>query len=107
MRNLFRAAHDAPGSPGAPDSPSQEGATTLLEREETAEDSSEGDRFAHYVRKDRIAASAASGRPVVALCGKVWTPRRDPSRYPVCPACKEILESIRSGGKDGGKGKDG
>lgn len=89
-------ADGTPGSPGAPAGP--EGSTTLLEREETSEDSSEGDRFAHYVRKDRIAASAASGRPVVALCGKVWTPRRDPSRYPVCPACKEILESLRAGG---------
>ncbi|MGM0384701.1 MAG: DUF3039 domain-containing protein [Actinomycetota bacterium] len=103
MRIRFTATHDAPGSPGAPDAPSgsPEGATTLLEREETAEESSEGDRFAHYVRKDRIAASAASGRPVVALCGKVWTPRRDPSRYPICPECKEILQSLQSGGKDG------
>ena len=36
------------------------------------------------------------GTPIVALCGKVWVPSRDPQRYPVCPACKEIWESLRS-----------
>jgi hypothetical protein len=30
---------------------------------------------------------------VKALCGKVWTPRHDPKRYPICPTCKEIAES--------------
>lgn len=97
MRIRFTGAHDAPT---APTGPAAAGATTLLEREETSEESSEGDRFAHYVRKDRIAAAAGSGRPVVALCGKVWVPRRDPSQYPVCPACKEILQSLQGGGKD-------
>jgi len=81
--------------PTAPGGPETQGATSVLEREETSEDSGEGDRFAHYVRKDKIVSSAVSGRPVVALCGKVWTPRRDPSKYPVCPACKEILESLQ------------
>jgi len=94
MRNAHvGSTDDAPGTPGPPAPPGgPEGATTVLEREETSEDSSDGDRFAHYVRKDRIAAAALTGRPVVALCGKVWTPRRDPSRYPVCPVCKEIYE---------------
>ncbi len=35
-------------------------------------------------------ASALDGTPVVALCGKVWVPGRDPKKYPVCPMCKEI-----------------
>ncbi len=75
--------------------------TAVLEREELqSTDDGDADRFAHYVRKDKIAAAAATGRPVVALCGKVWTPGRDPSKYPVCPTCKEIMESMRSG--DGG-----
>ena len=59
---------------------------------------------AHCVRKDKIAAAAATGRPVVALCGKVWTPGRDPSKYPVCPTCKQIYEQMREGGDSGGKG---
>jgi hypothetical protein len=41
------------------------------------------------------------GTPVVALCGKVWVPSRDPQKYPVCPACKEVWESLPEGGDDG------
>lgn len=50
-------------------------------------------------------ASALEGTPVVALCGKVWVPGRDPKKYPVCPMCKEIFESL--GDKGGKGGKDG
>jgi hypothetical protein len=32
--------------------------------------------------------------PVKALCGKVWVPGRDPKRFPLCPTCKEIAESM-------------
>lgn len=53
------------------------------------------ERFAHYVRKDQIMASAVEGTPVVALCGKVWVPNRDPEKFPVCPECKEIYDSLK------------
>lgn len=53
-------------------------------------DDGEHDRFAHYVRKADIVRANVEGVPVVALCGKKWIPNRDPSRYPVCPSCKEI-----------------
>jgi hypothetical protein len=56
------------------------------------------ERFAHYVLKDKIVDSAVSGTPVVALCGKVWVPSRDPKRFPVCPECKKIYESLPEGG---------
>ena len=55
------------------------------------------ERFAHYVDKDKIVDSAVTGTPVVALCGKVWVPSRDPKRFPVCPECKEIYESLPEG----------
>jgi hypothetical protein len=42
---------------------------------------------------------------VVALCGKVWVPSRDPKKYPVCPLCKEIWEGMDMSG-DKGKDKD-
>ena len=91
-----------PGSPGAPTDPASEPTqgvgTAVLEREELqSTDDGDADRFAHYVRKDKIAAAAVTGRPVVALCGKVWTPGRDPSKYPVCPTCKSIYEEMRNG----------
>lgn len=80
--------------------PSQNGTqtnTALLERTETEEQVEPGDheRFAHYVRKAKIMESALSGKPVIALCGKVWVPGRDPNKFPVCPICKEIYDGLR------------
>jgi hypothetical protein len=75
--------------------------TKILPESDTTPDLSHGDgdheRFAHYVQKDKIMESAVSGTPVIALCGKVWVPNRDPKKYPVCPACKEIYDSMASG----------
>ncbi len=77
--------------------------TKILPESDTRPDLSHGDgdheRFAHYVQKNKIMESAVSGTPVIALCGKVWVPNRDPKKYPVCPECKEIYESM-SGGDD-------
>lgn len=51
------------------------------------------DRFAHVVfPKSQIVESMVNGTPVTALCGKRWVPSRDPKNFPVCPACKDILE---------------
>lgn len=65
-------------------------------------DLSHGDheRFAHYVRKEKIVESAVTGEPVTALCGKVWVPSRDPERFPVCPDCKAIYDGLKPGGDD-------
>jgi hypothetical protein len=62
----------------------------------------EGDheRFSHYVPKDKLTEAMVMGTPVVALCGKVWVPSRDPERFPVCPECKEIWESLEPGGDE-------
>jgi len=78
--------------------------TEVLPQQGTTEETavrpapSDGDgdheRFAHYVLKDKIVDSAVLGTPVVALCGKKWVPSRDPKRFPVCPDCKRIYESI-------------
>jgi Protein of unknown function (DUF3039). len=84
-----------------PDGPGT--STSVLERTETEEYLEPGDaeRFAHYVRKEKILESAVTGKPVVALCGKVWVPGRDPSKFPVCPVCKEIVEEMRRRENDG------
>jgi len=55
------------------------------------------DRLAHYVRKADIVRSNVEGVPVVALCGKRWIPNRDPDRYPVCLACKELKARLSGG----------
>jgi hypothetical protein len=78
-----------------------DGSTDLLDREleellrEEQIDEGDHDRYAHYVKKDKILTSALSGKPVIALCGKVWVPGRDPEKFPVCPECKDIYEKLR------------
>lgn len=74
------------------------GSLDLLEKTEEQVAPGDNERYAHYVRKDKITRSAVEGGPVVALCGKVWTPVRNPDRFPVCPTCKEIYKNINSGG---------
>ena len=78
--------------------------TAVLERELVEQPVEPGDheRFAHYVRKEKVLESAMTGEPVTALCGKVWVPGRDPNKFPVCPQCKEIYEGLPKGGKGGG-----
>ncbi len=93
----------------APLSSPSESSTALLERELLEQPVEPGDheRFAHYVRKEKILESALSGAPVIALCGKVWVPGRDPKKFPVCPQCKEIYEGLRPGGDGDGSGGSG
>jgi hypothetical protein len=52
-------------------------------------DGGDHDRFAHYARKDDVTRAYITGEAITALCGKKWVPTRDPSRYPICPACVE------------------
>jgi len=76
-------------------------------RPETSFGDGDHERFAHYVKKNTIVESAVTGTPVVALCGKVWVPGRDPQKFPVCPMCKEIYEGLRPGPDDGNDGTSG
>ena len=77
-----------------------------VQEQEATTDDGDHDRFAHYVRKDKVTQAALGGTPVIALCGKVWVPGRDPDKYPVCPECKEIWEQMKPGGSGSG-GSDG
>jgi len=82
------------------DAPEQ-GGTALLDREleklleEELQEPGDHERFSHYVKKDKILESAITGKPVRALCGKKWTPGRDPEKFPVCPECKKIYEGMK------------
>ncbi len=73
-------------------------------RDERTIPTDEGDheRFSHYVDKHKLTEAMVMGSPVVALCGKVWVPSRAPEKFPVCPDCKEIWESMNPG--EGGPG---
>jgi hypothetical protein len=94
MSNAMRDRDaDGPGPGG--------GGTDVLDEELeqllTEEQLEDGDheRFAHYVQKEKILESALSGKPVIALCGKVWVPGRDPEKFPVCPDCKKIYDKLK------------
>jgi hypothetical protein len=81
------------------------GAQTIVdertqERPDYRVDEGDHERFSHYVPKDKLTEAMVMGTPVVALCGKVWVPSRDPERFPVCPECKEIWESLEPGGDE-------
>lgn len=81
-------------APGPLESPGLSGDTLLEERATLSNDDGDHERFAHYVEKAKIMESAVTGVPVKALCGKVWIPNRDPSRFPVCPECQEIHKNL-------------
>jgi hypothetical protein len=77
------------------------GAETVEDRRtEEVVDPGDHDRFSHYAPKEKLTEAMVMGSPVVALCGKVWVPSRDPKKYPVCPACKQIWESLSAGDHD-------
>lgn len=79
----------------------------VLVRSTTQLDDGDHERFKHlvlegYTPKDgefvalgnSVVAGMVNATPVRALCGKLWVPGRDPQKYPLCPTCKEIAESI-------------
>ena len=85
----------------SPDIEHSGGGTSTLDREleelleqQQLEDG-DHERFSHYVPKNKIMESALTGKPVRALCGKLWTPGRDPEKFPVCPTCKEVYEKLK------------
>jgi len=71
-----------------------ESGTLIEERTDYRLDEGDHERFSHYADKEKIMEAMVNGTPVRALCGKVWVPSRDPKRFPVCPECKEIFESL-------------
>ena len=69
----------------------------MTEERTSSTDDGDHEKFAHYVEKNKIMESAVTGTPVKALCGKVWIPNRDPSRFPICPDCEKIHAGLAKG----------
>jgi len=69
---------------------------TSLRPEVTPTDVDEPE-VAHIAQKTDVNRAYVTGEAIVALCGEVFVPTRDPSRYPVCEPCKRVLDQIRSG----------
>jgi hypothetical protein len=41
-----------------------------------------------------VVEGMVNGTAVKALCGKIWVPGRDPKKFPLCPTCKDVAESM-------------
>ena len=72
-------------------------ADVLEDRRTVPTDAGDHERFAHYAPKDKVTEAMVMGTPVTALCGKTWVPSRSPEKFPVCPECKKIYDSMPSG----------
>jgi hypothetical protein len=86
-------ATTTPGTAPAPTLPGVEPDERLQEG-----DPGDHDRFTHYVRKRDLERSRRTGKPVRAMCGKRWIPDGDPSRYPMCPTCADIVAEAMTRG---------
>jgi uncharacterized protein YbaR (Trm112 family) len=69
------------------------GASTEEETRVWTEDG-DHERYAHYAPADEVTYALIEGVPIMALCGKIWIPNRDPKKFPVCPTCKEIYDGL-------------
>ena len=88
VRNTAPAATPSTGTP-------RTGVATVTEPDvRPVTDDGDHDRFAHYTRRKDATRAYVEGTPLRALCGKVWVPSRDPSRYPVCPECEKIRQQL-------------
>ena len=93
---------------GSPVQPGAAPGATLAPARPTPDlDDGDHDRMAHIVLEGytptggefvstgpSVVEGIVNRTPVRALCGKEWVPGRDPSRYGLCPTCKEIAESL-------------
>jgi hypothetical protein len=43
----------------------------------------------------RVVEARIYGTPLEALCGEIFVPQRDPTKLPLCQACKDIYETYR------------
>lgn len=69
-------------------------AQTLEAPAEQKSDLEDENKFSHYAEKVSITEGYVLGSPVIAICGKIFIPSRDPKKFPICPICKELAEAL-------------
>lgn len=62
----------------------------------TLEESLDADvpNLAHYAEASAVTEGYILGKAVLAICGAIFVPSRDPLKYPICPNCKELLDTL-------------
>jgi len=66
----------------------------LLELTELETQEGNEEHFAHYAEAASVTEGYVLGTPVMAICGKIFIPSRNPERLRVCPICKEIMDAL-------------
>lgn len=67
---------------------------TITERPTENVEEGDHERCAHIVvPKSAVTEAYITGTPVRAICGKLWTPNRDPEQFPVCQGCIDVYET--------------
>lgn len=57
-------------------------------------DERDDESFAHYAESASVTEGYVMGTPVMAICGKVFVPSKNPERLRICPVCKEIMDAL-------------
>jgi hypothetical protein len=50
--------------------------------------------YAHYAEAAEVTEGYIMGTSVLALCGRVFIPSKDPEKLKICPSCKEVVEAL-------------
>jgi hypothetical protein len=50
--------------------------------------------FAHIAEAAILTEAYVNGTAIMALCGYIFVPHRDPEKYPVCKECKDTLDAL-------------
>jgi hypothetical protein len=70
-------------------------ASNLLELEKSSLSTKADDpKYAHYAESSSVTEGYIMGVPVMAICGEMFIPSRDPLKFPICPICKSIAEAL-------------
>jgi len=73
---------------------STSGGTETLTRPELQHGSGDAEHRTHIVKRPPDREARVLRFEVEALCGFRWVPSRDPQRYPVCEACRDVLAHL-------------
>lgn len=57
-------------------------------------DSGDKNVFTHIAEAALVTEAYVNGTAIMALCGYIFIPHRDPEKYPVCKECKDILDAL-------------
>ena len=65
-----------------------------IQKAPVAVDSDGENVFTHIAEAALITEAYVNGTTIMALCGHIFIPHRDPEKYPICKECKEIVDAL-------------